>query len=46
MEEETEFTTVQEILDTAYVKFGGWSMSAREVIDWIATEIDALEEVR
>jgi hypothetical protein len=46
MEEETEFTTIQEILDTAYIKFGGWSMSASQVIDWISTEIDALEEVK
>ena len=44
METETEFTTIQEILDGAYEKFGGWSMSARDVIDWIATELDALEE--
>jgi len=44
METETEFTTIQEILDGAYEKFGGWSMSASQVIDWIATELEALEE--
>jgi hypothetical protein len=44
VETETEFTTIQEVLDGAYEKFGGWSMSAREVIDWIATELEALEE--
>lgn len=44
MEEDTEYATIQEVLDGAYEKFGGWSMSAREVIDWIATELDALEE--
>ena len=42
METETEFTTIQEVLDGAYEKFGGWSMSANEVINWIATELEAL----
>ena len=44
MEIETEYATIQEVLDGAYEKFGGWSMSANEVISWIATELDALEE--
>jgi hypothetical protein len=44
IEIETKFATIQEVLDGAYEKFGGWSMSAREVIDWIATELEALEE--
>ena len=43
MQEDTEFTTIQEVLDGAYEKFGGWSMSARDVIDWIATELETLE---
>ena len=44
MEDETEFTTIQEVIDGAMNKFGGWSMSASEVINWIATELEALEE--
>lgn len=44
MEDETQFTTIQEVIDGAMDKFGGWSMSASEVINWIATELDALEE--
>ena len=44
MQEDTEFATIQEVLDGAYEKFGGWSMSANDVINWIATELDALEE--
>jgi hypothetical protein len=44
IETETKFATIQEILDGAYEKFGGWSMSANDVINWIATELDALEE--
>ena len=44
VEEETEFTTIQEVIDGAMNKFGGWSMSASEVINWIATELEALEE--
>jgi hypothetical protein len=44
MQEDTEFATIQEVLDGAYEKFGGWSMSASQVIDWIATELEALEE--
>jgi hypothetical protein len=44
METETEFKTVQEVLDGAIDKFGGWSMSASEVIYWIMEQIETLEE--
>ena len=44
METETEFKTVQDVLDGALDKFGGWSMSANEVIYWIMEQIETLEE--
>lgn len=44
MNEDTKYATIQEVLEGAYEKFGGWSMSAREVIDWIATELEELAE--
>lgn len=44
METETQFASISEILEGALDKFGGWSMSASEVIYWVMEQVETLEE--